>query len=230
MSSSLDRIRQILRHDLDLDFIEAASIAIPWEYAQLYEELAADVGLSDAVRFEEFALRRAGRIVSSLVRTAERFGIPYWFRRLECNGQSKLLLKIGRVVLIQEPMLTLSDHPRASEYKRGLAESNAIVRQLELDLGDRPLLNTDWSGDIFAVLLHGSSGPAFTKDQKMLGGLMLAVPDARYEQWVVRLDLRKIAMFGRPGRDKITRDASDGIQADKVFVVPKAGSAKRFGS
>lgn len=96
------------------------------------------------------------------------------------------------------------------------------VRQMELDLGDQPLRIHDWSGCVLAVLLHGPAGVKFTHDQKALGNVMLAVPDAEYEQWVMRLDLHTIAMFGRGKADVEARPAADlEVQTDNVVVTPK---------
>ena len=53
---------------------------------------------------------------------------------------------------------------------------------------------------------------------------MLAVPDAAYQQWIVRLDLHRIAMYGFPTPEIIeTRSA----QEDHVLVTPKKREATR---
>lgn len=192
----LDETREIIAHDLDADFVKSAAVATAWEYSQLYEILAADPTLTEDYCNEEFAKRRGSCVTRALAHSAKKHGIPFNFRRLDCNGQSKILVKAGRIVLIQEPMLTLDECPRTSEYKRELANSHGLIRQLELDLGDQPQRIRDWSGCILAVLLHGSSGPKFTRQHKALGGLMLGVPDAGYNFWTMRLDLLRIAMFG----------------------------------
>jgi hypothetical protein len=68
-------------------------------------------------------------------------------------------------------------------------------------------------------------GRKFTRDQKALGRVMLGVSDAHYQQWILRLDLHSIAMFGRgdavDGAE--TRDAqqADVVQPDNVVVKRK---------
>jgi hypothetical protein len=79
-------------------------------------------------------------------RAAVQHGVPFEFMRLECNGQSKLLLKAGRVILIQEPIDTLQDEPKVADYKIQLASVHGLICQLELDLGDRVQRIHDWSG------------------------------------------------------------------------------------
>ena len=154
---------EILAHDIDPDFIKTASMCLAWEYDRLFEELHADTSLSIGLKLEEFGRRRGSCAVKALVRSCEKHGVPFNFRHLECNGQSKLLVKVGRVVLIQEPILELSEEPRASDYKRVLASTYGIVRQLELNLGDQPWQILDWSGNVLAVLLHGASGRCFSR-------------------------------------------------------------------
>ena len=99
------------------------------------------------------------------------------------------------------------------------------MSQAELDLGDRGRRIQDWSGCVLGVLLHGASGPHFTKEQRMLGGLMLGITDAAYLQWVLRVDLHRIAMYGRgtlPQQEiaNLTIDPAPS-QPDNVFVTPK---------
>lgn len=215
---ALDDIREIITHDLDADFIKSLSIAVAWEYSQLYDSLADDEALTDDFRLEEFARRRTSCVVRTVARVAKAFGIPFDFRRLECNGQSKILVKAGRVVLIQEPIVMLEDGPRASEYKIELAESHGLIRQLELDLGDQPHRIRDWSGCILAVLLHGASGRHFTRDHRTLGSLMLGVPDAGYNYWVMRLDLMRVAMFGFEDLSDEEPSESHSTQRDEVHI------------
>lgn len=230
----LDLSRQILAHDIDPEFLESASIALAWEYHQLYEGLRADHALPVDLKLEQFAERRGACAVNALVYACEKHGVPYNFRKLECNGQLKLLVKIGRVILIQEPMLEHSEKPRASDYKRELADTHGLIRQLELNLGDQPSRILDWSGDILAVLLHGAAGPKFTRGHRALGGLTLAIPDAAYSMWVMRLDLHDIAMFGLGKADlaaQFSTKAAGGVQVDRVIATLKkkkqnAGSVK----
>jgi hypothetical protein len=224
---SIDQAREILCHDLDADFVEAITQTIAWEYSQLYEALAADDTLVDEYRDEEFRKRRGDCAVRSLTRCAKRYGVPFEFLRLECNGQRKLLVKASRLIILPECMLTLEDRPSIADYKQELADIHGFVRQLELDLGDQPKRIRDWSGCILAVLLHGPAGRRFVRQDRSLGSIMLAVPDAAYRHWILRLDLHGIAMHGRRGavsEGKATETAA--VQADDVIVTSKARESR----
>jgi hypothetical protein len=222
----LEQIGDIVRNDIDPDFLKSFSISMGWAYSDLYEELAALGNIGEAYGLEEFARRRSGCAVRALALAARQHGIPYEFKYLGCNGQSKLIAKVGRVVLIQEPILTLEDDPRVSEYKRELAESHGLVRQLELELGDRPVKNQDWSGCVLGVLLHGAAGPRFTREHRALGALMLAIPDASYSNWILRLDLHSMAINGY-GFEVDDRDDTELHQPDKVHVTLKRRNIER---
>lgn len=215
---------EILRRDLDPEFIKSLSIAMGWEYADGYSALEEDEFLSEALKNEEFGRKRGGFAIRALAKTATKHGIPYNFRRLSCNGQDKILVKAGRVIIIQECILTTADHPQTAEYKQELADAHGLVRQLELELGDQPRRISDWSGCILAVLLHAPAGPKFTKADRTLGALMLAVPDSAYRNWVVRLDLHRVAMYGFAPPEP-ARDSDVPTQIDNVFVTPKNRNA-----
>jgi hypothetical protein len=219
---SIERARQILCHDLDADFLEATSRALAWEYDALYEALAADDTLVDEYRQEEFRRRRGDCAIRSLARCAKQHGVPCEFLRLECNGQRKLLVKAGRVIVFPECTLTLEDQPSTAHYKQELADIHGFVRQLELDLGDQPNRIRDWSGCILAVLLHGPAGRRFTGADRALGSIMLAVPDAAYSHWILRLDLHSVAMLGRRATiaEGKTSEAAATV-ADNVTVTSK---------
>jgi hypothetical protein len=220
----LEQIDEVVRNDIDPDFLKTLCILMGWAYADLHKELCS-LGLDEAFAQEAFARRRGDEAVKALLRAAKQHGIPYEFRYLSCNGQSKLILKVGRVVMMQEPILTLADEPRVSEYKRELADSHGLIRQLELDLGDRPVRNSDWSGCVLAVMLHGAAGPRFTREHKALGALMLAVPDASYSNWVLRLDLHTMAIDGRGLEAGDHEAAAELPQVDNVRVTLKRRNA-----
>ncbi|RXH31993.1 hypothetical protein [Bradyrhizobium zhanjiangense] len=216
----LERARNILLRDLDPDFVEKIAVELGWQYDGLYEELAGDATQFDYSREEEFNRRRADCAKRAIARACQQHGIPFEFRRLACNGQYKLLAKAGRVILIQEPIQTLDDHPAVADYKVELSDLHGFARQLELDLGDQPERIRDWSGCVLAVLLHGAAGPKFSREHKSLGRAMLAIPDAAYSYWVTRLDLQAIAMFGRALPNAGERDIQT-TQEDQVVVTPK---------
>jgi hypothetical protein len=216
----VEQARNIILRDLDPDFIEKIAVGLGWEYSSLYEELAADPALMDYCREEQFNKRRGDCARRAIARACQQHGIPFEFRRLHYNGQNKLLAKAGRLVLIQEPILTLDDHPATADYKVELADLHGFVRQLELDLGDQPNRIRDWSGCLLGVILHGAAGPKFDREHKSLGRAMLAIPDAAYSHWIMRIDLQSIAMFGRelPAGDDLDDLAT---QEDQVLVTPK---------
>ena len=219
--SELDRLKDIVTNDIDREFLEALSIAVGWEYYSLYEELASNRGLTDELRDEEFGRRRGFCVARALAATATRFKVPVEQRRLNYNGQHKTIAQAGRVLIIQESIVGLLDRPKVADYKRSLAEVHGAVRQLELDLGDKPYAVSDWSGCVLCVLLHGAAGPRFTQPHRMLGGLFLAVPDASYSQWVLRLDLHRLAMFGSEKPEVAEPAAAEGNQPDLVVVTRK---------
>ncbi len=225
MFPTVETLLQIVKHDLDPDFVEALAVDVAWEYSALYNQIASEPDLPDDFRQEQFAKRRGYSVATALKRTAIVHRVPYEFIRLECNGQQKLIVKAGRVLLIQEPILTLDDAPKATDYKVSLANIHGLMSQAELDLGDRGRRIQDWSGCVLGVLLHGASGPHFTKEQRMLGGLMLGITDASYSQWVLRVDLHQIAMFGRgtAPQQQIINPVTGPVpsQPDNVFVTPK---------
>jgi hypothetical protein len=223
--ASVEHAQKILCQDLDPEFIETISLNAAWEYSALYERLADDPNLVDDYREEEFLKRRGDCAVRALARAASQHGVPAEFRRLECNGQRKLLVKASRVLIIQEPILSLSAQPSAADYKRQLADLHGFVRQLELDLGDQPHRVRDWSGCVLAALLHGPAGRSFNREDKALGSIMLGVPDADYQQWVLRIDLHTIAMFGRNAAPQTEADESV-AQPDNVVVTPRKRVAK----
>lgn len=232
MFSSLETLRQIVCHDLDPDFVESVSIGAAWGYASLYEQLAAEPELPDMYRLEQFGRRRGSVVVTALKRAAEQHRVPYDFVRLECNGQYKFIVKIGRVLLIQEPITALDDCPKPADYKVKLANIHGLIHQLELQLGDLHQHKIrDWSGCVLGVLLHGASGTDFTLEHRALGGLMLGVTDSAYSQWVLRLDLHKVAMWGRSERAQPDlaepRPEEPAEQPDNVEVTPKRKPAEK---
>jgi hypothetical protein len=222
---SIAELRGIVGRDLDPDFLETLSIAIAWEYSTLFDRLVDDATMDDHYRNEEFASQRGHVAVKAMVQAATQHGIPYDYWSLDCNGQRKLLVKAGRVILLQEPILTPFDAPRSADYKIELAATHSVVRQLELDLGDIPNRELDWSGCVLAVILHGARGQRFTREHKALGGLSVAVPDGTYEEWLVRVDLHQLAMHGLAGLNEA--EAKESLQHDEVTVRLKKKPAQR---
>lgn len=228
---STDEFQQILLNDLNPDFLESVVIGAEWAYSDLYARLAENPALPDCVKEEEFNRQRSGAIMYVMARAAKQHGVPFEFMRLDCNGQHKVIIKSGRVILIQEPIYSLMDEPSPADYKSNLASVNCFVRQLELDLRDRPRAIVDWSGGVLAVLLHGAAGGGFSERQSALGGLMLAMPDADYRHWISRLDVRNLAVTEERRRaDKSGAFGSTQSQPDNVIVTTrKKGSGRSTG-
>lgn len=219
-----DEIREIVRNELEPSFVESAANFAAWEYRHLYDRLAGDAFLTNDQRQYEFARGRSTALSKALVGAAQKHEVPYDIKRLACNGQGKLLVKAGRVILMQEPMVSLyGDKPKVAAYKQEISSYAGIITQLELDLGILPPQLLDWSDGILAVLLHGACGARFGERECELGSLMLAIPDARYENWVVRLDLHDLALFGGTRTEFGQSHFDNGIQEDRVIVRRKTG-------
>ncbi|MFK3693309.1 hypothetical protein ACI2J4_23935 [Agrobacterium tumefaciens] len=219
-----DELREVVCNEMTPSFVESMTNFAAWEYRQHYDKLAEDQLLSPDQRYYEFARGRGIAISKALIRAAQKHDIPYDIKRMACNGQGKLLVKAGQVILMQEPMDALyGGRPRAAAYKQEISQYAGIITQLELDLGDRPHRLLDWSDGVLAVLLHGASGSRFGERECELGALMLAIPDAGYENWIVRLDLHDLAMFGGVRADIAASEYGQSIQEDRVIVRRKNG-------
>lgn len=229
--STSDALRDCLR-DLDPDFLRSAAILMAWEYNELFEALESNSAISEEFKIDEFNRGRSACATKALSKAARQHGVPYEFRKLESNGQHKLILKAGRLILIQEPVVSFSDQPKSSDYKEQLASTLGLVRQLELDLGDIPDRITDWEGSALGVILHGPLGSKFNSDAKALGCLMLGIPDAGYTHWVMRLDLQNVAMHGidwRAGAHDNVSDIAPSTQPDNVRIALKKKRDKEAG-
>lgn len=214
------RIDDLVRGDIDPEFLYTVCRECGWAYPLLFDQILTDPQITPERRDEEFMRRRNGAIMSALARAAEKHGVPYDFRRLPCNGQRKLVMRAGRVTLIQESISKIGSPPSLSEYKVGLASTYGVLQQLELDLRDVPNRNLEFGGDVMGVILHGAAGTRFTRDGRALGSLMLAVPDADYRNWVARYDLHDLAMFGSSTASAEAEDTNktETQQQDKVHV------------
>lgn len=217
-----DDVKSIVCSDCDSPFVESVSNFAAWEYRVLFDRLLEDPTLTPDQRLQEFSRGRALAVSKAMVRAAQKHSVPYDIKRLKCNGQNKVLVKIGRIVILQEPMAFLfGDKPKAAAYKTEISRYSGVVTQLELDLGDRPSSLLDWSDGILAVLLHGASGARFGERDCELGALMLAIPDAAYENWILRIDLHDIAMFGNQPIDDSKAFRQENVQEDRVVVKRK---------
>ncbi|MCJ2125713.1 hypothetical protein [Methylobacterium sp. J-077] len=219
----------IVRHDLDPAFVETVATRLPWDYEALDQELVRDPLLDEDQRHEEFGKRRGACAVRALLHACERHGVPFERLRLECNGQIKLLVRMGRIILMQEPIDAFGDPPKIADYKLALAETSCAVRQLEFDFGDGRCRSADWSGCILAVLLHKHAGSTYTSEGRRFGGLTLAIPDAAYSYWTRRFDLSEIAMHGRRGAGWLTGepDPEPPPQPDNAYPTIRKKNANR---
>lgn len=220
MSSAPNPTDHIVRNDLDPEFIETALTQLAWEYDGLRRELEADWKLDIAQKHEEYQKRRGMCAVKALLFACEKHKVPYDRLRLDCNGQIKLLVRMGRIIIMQEAIDAFGDPPKVADYKIQFASTSSAVQQLEFDFGDGRFRSREWSGCILAVLLHKPAGPDFTEAHKKLGGVSLAIPDAAYSHWTRRFDLHEIAMFGRKGarwlEDEVESEPAE--QVDEVYV------------
>ncbi|MCY1644387.1 hypothetical protein [Methylorubrum sp. SL192] len=220
MSAPPNPTDHIVRADLDPEFLETALTQLAWAYSDLYWEIEATAGLDNFQKQEEYQRRRGLCAVKTLLFACERHKVPFDRLRLDCNGQVKLLVRMGRVIIMQETIDAFGDPPKAADYKLKFASTSSAVQQLEFDFGDGRFRSREWSGCILAVLLHKPAGPNFTEAHKKLGGVSLAIPDAAYSHWTRRFDLHELAMYGRNGARWLEeeRDTAPADQADKVTV------------
>ena len=221
LASSTDHI--VLK-DLDPEFIETALTRLPWEYERIYDELSRDRHLDFDGRMEEYNRRRGLCAVEALIYSCDRHKVPYEYFRLDCNGQRKLLVRMGRLIIIQEPAEFFGGAPKFANYKLQLASTRYSAQQLEFDFKDGFSRNREWSDCVLGVLIHKPAGPNFSKSHKAFGGATLAIPDAGYTHWTRRFDLEEIAMHGRKGAKWLVDDFAekrDVDQVDEVFVSPK---------
>jgi len=212
----LDSLREKVIREIDREFLREVCITARWELFREYEHCVR-TDWSAARKREEFGRRRGGAIERALIVACKNHGVPHGYRRLDCNGQDKLIVKSGRAIIIQESILELTGAPRYSTYKAQMAALHGVTRQLELDLGDRPNRILDWRGDFLVSLLHGLRGTQFNQADMALGALQLAIPDADYMSWATRIDLTSVAEFGRWKGDKEHGSKqTNGLQTDLV--------------
>ncbi|WP_370201079.1 hypothetical protein [Roseibium sp.] len=212
-----DEIRKRLR-DINMDFLQGLCVAAPWQYEALSKSIMSNENLTTYEKRELFVRHQASCMNQALARCARQHGIPHEVKKLPCNGQNKILVKSGRVVIIQETLQELEQHPKAADYKMQLASSMGVIRQLELDLGDQPGRILDWQDSTLAVLLHGFAGSADSANGFMLGSMFLAVPDVDYQNWVMRFDLFDAAYNGFNPRSNDAENTLTTSQPDNVRV------------
>lgn len=230
MASAPNPTDHIVQNDLDPEFLETVLVRLPWEYERLYEELTSDRELDEDSKIHEYNRRRGLCATEALIFACKKHGVPFEHIRLECNGQFKLLVRMGRIIIMQETIEAFGDPLKVADYKIRIASTSSMVRQLEFDFGDGRFRSNDWSGCILAVLLHKPAGTDFTSAHRKLGGVALGIPDAAYTHWTRRFDLLEIAMFGRKGADWLSGkevETAPDLQGDNVVVRPKKKNTER---
>ena len=70
MFPTVETLLQIVKHDLDPDFVEALAVDVAWEYSTLYEQIASEPDLPDDFRLEQFSRRRGYSVAAALKRSA----------------------------------------------------------------------------------------------------------------------------------------------------------------
>jgi len=213
-----DEIRNRLR-DVNMNFLQSICVAAPWQYSELSKSLMARDDLSACEKHERFIWQRADCMNKALKICAKQHGIPHEMKRLPCNGQHKLLMKSGRVVIIQDTLQETGQRPKVADFKEQLASSMGVIQQLELDLGDRPGRILDWQDSTLAVLLHGLSGSMHHQDGISLGGMYLAIPDNGFQNWLLRFELSDVAYNGFNSKPDDTNADMTTAQPDNVHVV-----------
>ncbi len=225
LNSVEDTIRARLASDVDPKFFRALSVAITWAYQQLFEQLNENEYLDLNRRKLEFGKQRSAAVEEAIIRVCRDHGVPYEWKRLDYNGQSKLVVLCGRVLMIHEAVQLGVKGPYAADYKRSLAGTYNMTRQLELDLGDIPGKVCDWSGDVLATLLHGFAGSLWTHEQRALGSLRVAVADGSYDSWLVNQDVTELAVEGR--RNSSIGDRDKQVQQDRTRVTLRQEARKK---
>lgn len=237
MGSALtdSQILQVMRRDFPEEFSDALQHNLVGAYARSYEDVARPPGgfvphrSADLDALDLVAVRRARRGcgMSALMQTAEQFGIPYQLKRLSCNGQRIAVAQLGQVLLIAEPIDSLTERPEHARYKTELAASHFAIRQIEMDFSPheeevRYRQRIDARNTMLAVLQHGMRGGSFTRRDTALAMMNIAVPDATFSSWLWRANVLNDEMaMALDWRTPIT--VKPPVQTDRVTVTVKAG-------
>lgn len=225
MQSFEQRIGALLASDIDPDFLRSISIAIGWAYHENFNSVERQGGLTLGRKRQEYGRRRQSVVEDAITRVCLDKKVPYDWRRLDCNGQEKLIIKCGRVLLIHEAIVIGRKGPIVADYKAQLAGTYNVTRQLELDLGDLPGRIHDWSGDVVATILHGHVGDRFDAEHRGLGALRIAVADGSYDSWIIDVRLTELALQGRGLPDFGCERVQS--QMDRTRVVLKSNAQRR---
>lgn len=228
-----ERLDADIHSNLSKGFLEAAESRLHWEYSSTFDDAERRVGgrvydrpnSLTQIMLERHMRTRSNFGMSALTAAAFDVGADVEHLLLH-NGQRKPVARIGCFCFIAETMYDLTHKPTFATYKQRLALANTAIRQLELDLGDRPIRNADWSGCHLGVLLHGCRGDAFTQTGTGLNMFWLAFPNSAYDSWV----WSKNVLSGELSDDLGWTNTQAGTppkQYDKVAVRVRPASERR---
>ncbi|GAA4226299.1 hypothetical protein GGQ68_004750 [Sagittula marina] len=230
---SFERLDADIRANLSKEFVEAAESRLHWEYSSSFdiaERQGAGLVYDRPDPLNQNLLERHMRTrssfgMSALTAAALDVGADVENMLLP-NGQRKSIVRIGCFCFIAETILDLSHRPAVAAYKQRLAGTNSAIRQLEMDLGDRPVLQADWTGCHLGVLLHGCRGDAFTRTGTGLNMFRIAFPNSSYDSWVWNKDVLSSQLSDDLGWTKSPADRAP-KQFDKVAVRLRPASERR---
>jgi len=224
-----DDARRILAEDLPIALRKKFSIRVAWALADLGDEISSSPIHNQDWKYEQFVRQRLHAVEMAVANVCQDEGTPFTFDRLKSNGQRKLLVKSGRVVLLLEAMKRNLHHPETADYKRELASSRNASRQLILPFPEWDHKVADMSGEVLATLLYGTTGSPFYDHKMGLNRLQLAVPDANYNNWVIKEDLTDLALEGRIAsvEFKVERDHASSITWSIQRRANKSEKAKK---
>lgn len=230
---SLERLDADIRANLSKEFVEAAESRLHWEYSSSFDDAerrGEGLVYDRPDPIEKTLLERHMRTRSSFgmtALTAAAFDVGADVEHLLlANGQRKPVVRTGCFCFIVETMHDLTHRPAFAAYKQGLARANSAIRQLELDLGDRPFHTADWSGCHLGVLLHGCRGDAFTRTGTGLSMFRMGFPSAAYDSWVWTKDVLSGQLSDDLGWTKVPMGKPP-KQYDKVAVRLRPSSERR---
>lgn len=230
---SFERLDADIRANLCKEFVEAAESRFQWEYSSSFDDAER--------RGQRLSYDRPDPIAQVLLerhmRTRSSFGMAALIAAaidvgadvehlLLTNGQRKPVVRIGCFCFISETIHDLGQHPVFAAYKQRLAQANSAIRQLELDLGDRPVHTADWSGCHLGVLMHGCRGDAFTRTSTGLSMLKIGFPNSAYDSWVWSKDVLSGQLSDDLGWTKVSTGKPP-HQYDKVAVRLRPASERR---
>ncbi|MBZ4024123.1 hypothetical protein CKO11_16885 [Rhodobacter sp. TJ_12] len=195
---SVIEVINILQRDLPEPFVASLRDGLREEYSRAYEDLARPPGGFIATRpgtgWDRIDLRavrneRRSNGLRALMRTCCEHGAPFQVKTLACNGQTIVIGQVGQLLILVEPIDSLSSRPERAAYKADLAASHFAIRQLEMDLGDGWRQRIDVRNTLLVVVQHGMRNGGFNRRDTALEMMRLVVPDAAFDSWLVQANV-----------------------------------------